>query len=302
MTCKLSSGQGVKQGGPTAPAGNDNFEGGYRKMRFRWILVAWMAAAALLVACRGGDELAEVNGKEITRAQFDAYLKFKRLPVDSDKRRQALLDQYLEREALAGVIEKEGKLDKALIDAELNEFRKEMLISRYFERYLDEQVGDDAVRNYYNAHAADYQERKARVAHILFRVNPGMSETERKAKLTAAQEAYSRIKAGEDFAKVAESTSEDTISARKGGDLGWIKEGAIDPRFSETVFGMEAGAVSEPVKTAFGFHIIKLLEGPMVVKRPFEAVKGDIRYQLRNQAKAAELKRLLAESSIEKSD
>jgi peptidyl-prolyl cis-trans isomerase C len=56
---------------------------------------------------------------------------------------------------------------------------------------------------------------------------------------------------------------------------------------------MEPNQISEPFETAFGFHVVKLLEGPVVVKKPFEAVSGDIRYRLRNQAKDAELKRLL---------
>ena len=118
-----------------------------------------------------------------------------------------------------------------------------------------------------------------------------MSETERKAKLTTAQEAYSKIKKGEDFAKVVSNYSEDYISAKKQGDLGWLKKGAIDPRFSEQLPAFE---------TAFGYHIVKLIEGPKVVTRPFDAVKGDIRYQLRNKAKDAELKRLTSLVEIKK--
>ena len=79
-----------------------------------------------------------------------------------------------------------------------------------------------------------------------------------------------------------------------------VKKGAIDPRFSEKIFSMEVDAVSEPFETAFGYHIVKLLEGEVTVKRPLEAVAGDIRYQLRNQAKQAELKRLLSEVKVKK--
>ena len=55
------------------------------------------------------------------------------------------------------------------------------------------------------------------------------------------------------------------------------------------------GEISEPIETPFGFHILKVLEGPLVVTQPLDAVKGDIRYQLRNKAKDAELKRLVAQ-------
>jgi peptidyl-prolyl cis-trans isomerase C len=273
---------------------------------FSLIFLLTLSLLALgLAGCGNGKSeqppsLAVINGQPITKAEFAAYLKFKRVPDNGQKRRQLLLDQYLEREALAAAIEKTDLLDKELIEAELNEFRKEMLISRYFEKFLEDKVTDQAVQNYYNTHAADYEERMAHAAHILIRTNPKMSETERKAKLTTAQDAYSQIRAGKDFAEIAENYSEDRISAQKGGDLGWLKEGSIDPRFSKILFELEPGAVSEPFETPFGFHIVKLIEGPKVVKRPLSAVAGDIRYQLRNKAKQAELERLLAEVKIKK--
>lgn len=253
-----------------------------------------------LAACGGEDNLAEVKGRKITRSQFDAYLKFKRLKTDDAARRQRLLDQYLEREALAAAVEESKVLDKELIQAELNEFRKEMLVSRYFENYLKNVVTEEAVRNYYGTHAADYEQRQAEVAHVLIRTNARMSEPERQAKLTKAQEAYSLIRSGEPFGKIAEAYSEDKVSAKKGGALGWIKEGGIDQRFSQVAFGLAKDEVSEPFETPFGFHIVRLLDGPRTVKRPYEAVAGDIRYQLRNGAKQAEMERLTKSVTIKK--
>jgi peptidyl-prolyl cis-trans isomerase C len=225
---------------------------------------------------------------------FNAYLEFKRIRVRDDAHRKSLYAQYMERETLADSIESEQLLDKKMTDAELNEFRKEMLISRYFESFLQQKVSEEAVRNYYAGNAGKYEDRKVRVAHILLRIDKNMGEPERQAKLTTAHEAYSKLNTGAEFSEIAEQYSEDAISSKKGGDLGWLKEGAIDARFSKTVFSMEPNQISEPFETAFGFHIVKLQEGPVVVKKPFEAVRGDIRYQLRNQAKDAELKRLLA--------
>ncbi|MBU0681415.1 MAG: peptidylprolyl isomerase [Proteobacteria bacterium] len=267
----------------------------------RFILIFSLLLAGL-VGCGGDNDktVATVNGKKITNEQFDAFLKFKRVPVKDETRKARMLDQYLEREALAAVIEKKDLLDNAMIEAELNEFKKEMLISRYFEKYLDEQVTEQAVNNYYNTKAAEYEQKKAHVAHILIRLNMKMSEEERQVKLTTAQEAYSKVRAGEDFGKIAGAYSEDKISAKKGGDLDWVKEGTIDKRFSQTVFTMKEGDVSEPFETPFGFHIVKLLEAPQIVKQPLKGVAGDIRYQLRNQAKKAEMDRLLAEVKIKK--
>ena len=108
------------------------------------------------------------------------------------------------------------------------------------------------------------------------------------------------IRSGKDFTEAAEQYSEDKVSAKKGGDLGWLKEGAIDAAFSKALFELETGAVSEPVETPFGFHVIKKLEGPTVIKKPFSAVAGDIRYMLRNKAKEAEMERLVGEVRVEK--
>lgn len=261
-----------------------------------------LTLAVMLTACDRDPKLAQVNGKNISENDFAAYLKFKRVPEKDTKRKEALLKQYLERESMAAVIEKSDVLDKEQIDAELNEFRKEMLISRYFQKFLADKVSDEAVKNYYNNHANEYEKRKVNVSHILFRTNQAMGEAERKAKLTAAQEAYSKIKSGKKFEDIAKASSEDKISGKKGGNLGWIREGAIDKKFSELVFNMKKDEVSEPFETPFGFHIVKLIDGPAVIKQPFETVKGDIRYQLRNKAKQAEIERMRKAAKVTRYD
>lgn len=240
-----------------------------------------------------------VNGRDVSAAEFERFLTLKRIDKTDTAKTSAALATYLDREALADTIAAQDVLDADLVEAEINEFRKEMLISRYFDEYLARNVTDDAVRNYYATHASDYEQRQVRVAHILVRTSRNMSEPERLAKLTTAQEAYSRVYAGADFGEVATDYSEDQVSAKKGGDLGWMKQGAIDPKFSSVIFDLEAGAVSEPFETPFGFHIVKKLEDEMVVRRPFDTVKGDIRYQLRAAAKDAEMQRLLGETEVE---
>lgn len=264
-----------------------------RSLALTWTMSLTMAL--LLSGCSSEPDaiaIAMVGDKAITQQQFDDYLAFKRINANDEVKYNNALEQYVERETLAAAIEKTALLDSGMIEAELNEFRKEMMISRYFETYLKDVVSDQAIVNYYNANASHYESKQVHVAHLLFRTNRNMGETERQAKLTAANEAYSKIKAGEDFSEVAKQYSEDTISGKKGGDLGWLKQGAIDQRFSEKVFSMSVNDISEPFESSFGFHIAMLLEGPVVTKQPYDAVKGDIRYQLRNQAKEAELKRL----------
>ncbi|WP_165666026.1 peptidylprolyl isomerase [Metapseudomonas otitidis] len=269
--------------------------------QFSRLALASSIMALFLAGCNSSDEsIAEVNGKPVTQAQFDAFLKFKRVPAQNTQWVSRELDEYLEREGLAGQIEAQGLLPAEQVETEVAEFRKQMLISRYFEEFLRERVTDEAVRNFYATNPEQFQARKVHVAHILLRTNPGMSENERQALLSKAQEVQSRINAGEDFTALAATFSEDQLSAKQGGDLGWLQDGAIDPAFSGKVFAMKPGEVSEPVVTPFGFHVIKVIEGPQVVKQPFEAVSGDIRYRLRQEAKQAELERLKAAAKIDR--
>lgn len=266
-------------------------------------IVMLLAITVIGMGCgQSADKVATVGDKTISKSEFAAFLAYKRVDENNQPLVSAQLDNYLNREALAQAIEQANLLDQAKIAAELNEFKKEMLISRYFETFLKSQITDSAIRNYYTSHAANYESKKVNVAHILIRTPANIDETTRSAKYTRAHAAYSKLNTGADFAEVVNEYSEDTISAKKAGVIGWLNQGAIDPVFSDKVFNsLKKGEISEPFQTSFGFHIVKLIEGPVVVKKPLEKVMGDIRHQLRKDAKATELKRLVSAITINKS-
>lgn len=267
-------------------------------------LLATLIAGLLLAACaRDQDRIIAREGDTVvTASEFEAYAKFKRIPLDNDKVRQAALDRYVERKALAKAIQHSGRLDQAAVDAELADFRMELLSSRYFEQYLKDTVTDEAIANYYAAHAADYRQQRAHAAHIMVRAPENLSGTELQARQTQIQEIYSRLRAGADFAVLAQTDSEDKLSGKRGGDLGWLKQGAVDQAFSDALFALKPGEYSAPVRTRFGFHIIKLVEGPETVQQPLEKVRGEIRYKLANLAKAQEVARLLGHEPVEPLD
>lgn len=258
---------------------------------------SWNVVGLLLLAlagCGSSDEVAKVGDRSISKHEFEAYLKLKNIPSGDAERRAQALDAYLQREAMASAVEKQELLDKQLLEAEVHEFRKDALINRYFDKFLEDKVNDQAIQNFYTAHADEFEERKVHVAHVLFRTNRAASETDKAAVRTRAEAALTKLRAGADFASVAETESEDKVSSRRGGDLGWIKAGGVHPAFSEKAFAMKPGEISDVVETPFGFHIIRLIEGPSVVKRPLEAARGDIRYRLREEAKRAETERLMS--------
>jgi peptidyl-prolyl cis-trans isomerase C len=269
-------------------------------MKARLPVVALGCLVLTLGACSDGDKIAEVAGRTVTQQEFNSYLKFKRIPQQDETRTGKVLEDYLQREALAAAVQDSQFIDADQLDTEINEFRKQLLISRYFENYLQDVVSDEAIRNFYNTNKEEFQEERTKVAHLLIRTNDKMSEQERRALLTKAQEAYSKANSGTPFEEVVKQYSEDTISAGKGGEIGWIQRGAIDPVFSDRAFSLTAGKISEPFATPFGFHVLKVLDGPQTVEAPFEQVKGNIRYQLRQEAKQAEMERLLASAKVER--
>lgn len=117
-------------------------------------------------------------------------------------------------------------------------------------------VSDDDLQALYQQEIANLSEQRD-AAHILIEANDDASEEEALAKLKDIQ---ARLATGEDFADLAKEFSQDTGSAVNGGDLGYAGRGVYDPAFEEALFELaETGDVSEPVRTAFGYHLIKLL-------------------------------------------
>lgn len=256
-----------------------------------------MSIGVFVTGC-GEDLVGEVGGRDITRAEFNRYLKYKNIPQKDEKRVASVLKDFLLREGYATSIENSSDFDELSIEMEIKEFRKQIVISRYFEAFLNDKVNEEAIRNFYNTNTDEFEKEKIKVAHVLVRTRDKMSDTERQAALTKAQEAYSKARAGALFSDIAKQYSEDTMSAKNGGELGWLNKGAIDPTFTAKVFELKVGEISEPFKTPFGFHVVKILEEPKVIKAPFEKVKGDIRYRLRQQVKQAEKGRLIKEAEI----
>ena len=149
-------------------------------------------------------------------------------------------------------------------------------------------VTDAEVEKYYAEHAQEFETpKKAQAAHILVRVGEtGGSEAEDKAKAKIA-DVIRRAKAGEDFAKLAREVSEDPGNKDKGGDLGLVGKGEMVPPFEQALFGLKKDEVSpEPVRTPFGYHVIKVFEVQEGGKKPLKDVTPQIRERL--QAEAAD--------------
>jgi len=160
------------------------------------------------------------------------------------------------------------------------ELQKENLLASLLmqEMTANAQVDDATARQYYDQHKSDYETARAR--HILIRakgsplpVQPGKKELTDEEALAKAQEIHKRLLAGEDFAALAKAESDDVRSGANGGDLGPQKHNQTVPPFDQAVFSLPVGEISEPVKTQFGYHIIKVEQREL---KPFDEAKPEI--------------------------
>lgn len=145
-------------------------------------------------------------------------------------------------------------------------------------------VSEDELRERYQERAADFvtpEERRAR--HILIPVASDASPAEVDAAKKRAEDLLARIRKGESFADLAKQYSKDPGSAKQGGELGFFGHGAMDKAFEQAAFSLKPGEVSEPVRSTFGFHLIKLEEIRGGERKPFEQVRDQLERDVRHR-------------------
>lgn len=153
--------------------------------------------------------------------------------------------------------------------------------------------GEEELRKIYQLELARFGTVEGRLAsHILVQLAETASADDVKKAQDKANALLAEIRAGKDFAEVAKASSDDIGSKETGGDLGFIERPdpsaqlqVFEPAFIDALFGLEVGAVSEPVKTAQGFHLIQLREIRPAAVKPFEEVRGQLEQEAVQQAR-----------------
>ena len=196
--------------------------------------------------------VAKVNGAAITAgdlaiASEDPALS---LPGVDDAQKKTLLVDYMIDLKVGSQAAEAAKIgDSPDFQRKLAYFKDKLLLDEYLEREAKKAATPEAAKALYDQTVkAMKPEEEVHARHILV-------ESEDEAKKIAA-----RIKAGEDFAKVAGEVSKDPGSKTEGGDLGWFTKERMVAPFAEAAFKMNPGQVSDPIKTQFGWHVIKLEE------------------------------------------
>jgi peptidyl-prolyl cis-trans isomerase D len=139
------------------------------------------------------------------------------------------------------------------------------------------EVSTEEIQSYYESRKNDYaRPEQVQAAHILIKVPQDATEEDSEAAHQRLVELLVRMQAGESFADLAREYSEDG-SAAQGGDMGWFGRGEMVAEFEDAAFALEPGEVSEPVRTPFGWHLIKVTDRREDSVRPLQDVAPEIR-------------------------
>lgn len=228
--------------------------------------------------CAPLPDSSEVIGQQgdlaATQAEFDAELmaipERARARYEQDKEKAELVNRILLNKALFSRVEAEGLLDDPVVRHAARMAAQKAYVNALFKGLEENAVADAAVMAHYEENQARFARPMARVRHILVK-DEGL-----------ATDILGKIKAGDDFAALAQLHSEDKGSKTRGGELPWATKDRWVKEFGEAAFGLEENAVSDLVQSKYGFHIIQLLEKRD--KQPLEEVRPGIERLLSRNA------------------
>ncbi|AZV27953.1 peptidylprolyl isomerase [Pseudomonas syringae] len=263
---------------------------GYSRMQFRQMLAQEMLIGQLRAGVAGSGFVTDAQVLAFARLEKQTR-DFATLNIKADPSAVKLTDDEV----------------KAYYDEHAKEFMTpDQVVIDYLElkkaSFFDQvAVKDEDLQAAYQKEIANLSEQR-RAAHILIEVNDKTTEAQAKAKI---EEVQARLAKGEKFEALAKEFSQDPGSANNGGDLGYAGPGVYDPAFEKALYSLNKDQVSEPVRTDFGFHLIKLLgvEAPEVPT--LASLKDKLTRELKTQQveqRFVEATKQLEDSSFEASD
>jgi len=271
-----------------------------RQLRFAYfsLFLSGFASFGLSVpsfAANAPDHvIAKVNGTDITEADVSMALmdlgdSIQQIP---EAQRHEYAVTYIIDLRLGAKAARDAKLsDDADFKRRLGYQTDRMLFEEYSAAQAKKAVTDESMRALYTETVKNLKpETEIRASHILV-------ETEDQAK-----DIVKRIKAGEDFAKLATELSKDPGSGQQGGDLGFFTKERMVPEFSAAAFALAPGQVSDPVKSQFGYHVIKLVDKREKPVPTYEEVKDQIEQFMFRKNQQETIKTLRETGKIERID
>ncbi|MCB1907973.1 MAG: peptidylprolyl isomerase [Rhodocyclaceae bacterium] len=249
-----------------------------------------LAAVFGTTAAVAANTIVTVNGEAIPQARADALLAEQKAQgqPDSPQLQSAVKEELVRREVMAQEARKAGLDKKANVQAQMELAKQAILIRAYIQDFVaNNPVTDEAVRNAYDEIKGRAGDKEYKVRHILV-----ASEDEAKAIIT-------KLQTGEKFEDLA-AQSTDPGSKGKGGDLGWSNPGMFVKPFSDAMVKLDKGKFTGvPVKSDFGYHVIRLDDVRDLTAPPFDEVKGQLAQRIQQQQVERHMLELRSKAKVE---
>ena len=247
--------------------------------------VSWVLCFFLTAGCgpaKKGIVLARFDGMTVTSDEFDRKLAAlpDNLRAAMQRNKKALVEEiaaehFLFKEAQRRRLDADPDV-KPLLEAA----RRKILVAKLVELEVDRKlsVTSEEAERYYNDHKEDF------MTPVLLRASHILVKTEEEARTVKNE-----LAGGADFEDTARRKSIDA-TAMRGGDLGFFQKGQFVAEFEDTAFKMKKGEISDPVKTQFGYHLIKLTDRVEPMLRDFKAVKDRLQERMLLQKRSRAFK------------
>jgi peptidyl-prolyl cis-trans isomerase C len=250
-----------------------------------------LALAQAAPAKPAAGPLATVNGVAISRQRADVMVRERTQQgaPDNEQLRTAVRDELINREVIVQEANRLGMTKKPDLQLELELVRQSYIVQAYLRDWVRQHpVSDAEMQKEYERARAQTGDKEYRARHILV-----ASEDEAK-KLIA------EVKKGSKFEELAQKSTMDEGTKPRGGDLDWNVPGVFDKAFADAMVALQKGQMTEaPVRTRFGFHVIRLDDVRAVSFPPYDKVKAQILQRLTQQRIEEMIRGLRAKAKIE---
>jgi peptidyl-prolyl cis-trans isomerase C len=235
----------------------------------------------VLAACTGGSEeqvVVRVNQTRVTVAEFRRRLDLEReripahlhMLMESADVQKRYAQDLIRREILLQEAARRQIDSRPVVTDRVRQVKEQMMLQTLLKEEISDkvQVPEGDVQAYYEGHPEEFSRDRLRAGHILV------------ATEGEAQQVVERLKGKEAFEGLARRLSLDKVSGAKGGDLGTIERGTMVPEFEKAAYALKVGEVSAPVKTRFGFHIIRVTRREERPAAPLAQIREELQQRL----------------------
>ena len=276
-----------------------------RRMGVILAAVALLAFVAGPLAAQDKDPVvAKVNGTELHESDL-ALIEEEAgqiPPMTPEAKRDYLISFAADMIMVAQAAEKAKIGDTDQFKRRLALARNKLLMETLLQFTGKQALTDDAMHKVYDDAVKQMTpEQEVHARHILIRAAAGDDKASKAAE-DKIKAIIVRLKKGEDFAKVAAEVTEDPSGKANGGDLGYFTKEQMVPEFAEVAFKLDKGQISNPVKTQFGWHVIKVEDKRTKPVPKFEDVKPQIETFVTRKAQADLVTKLRTEGKVERMD